>query len=169
MNFQIWRTVGDEFLLVSASMLDAYISVAGIWGIKTKHKRNEHAVFEDEVCGDFYYMTDKGKNWKKFVALCPDLKQFELWDENSSRMCTLEQEQCIHYAGLQNAPFNEKLIELDKAELKEVDVKKQTAMGTIFPPNYTGDKYLYGSCILKIPAPHTIQVAFNKMAKEEGK
>jgi len=169
LNFQVWRTVGDEFLLASASMVEGYISIAGIWGIRTKQKRNEHAVFEDEVCGDYYYMTNKGKNWKKFVALCPELKQFEFWDENSARIGTLEQEQCLYYAGLQDAPFNDRILELDKAGLKEVDVMKEKARGTIFPPSYyTGGTYLYGSCVLKLPAPDTIQVAFSKMAKEES-
>jgi len=112
-------------------------------------------------------MTDKGKNWKKFIALCPQLKQFELWDENMTRIGTLEQEQCIYYAGLKDAPFNEQILELEKADLKEVDVSK--ANGTIFPTSYLGHTYLYGSAILKLPAPSTIQVAFKELCQEEAK
>ena len=171
MNFQIWRSSGDEFALIGAGMDETgYLSFAGIWGIRTKQKRdNEHAVFFDEVGGDYYYMTNKGKNWKKFVALCPELQQFEFWDENKARLGTLEQEQCIYYAGLQNAPFNEQILELTKAGLKEVDVKKERDRGTIFPHHYTGETYLYGSCMLGLPAPDAIQVAFNNIAKEETK
>jgi hypothetical protein len=169
MNFTIWRTVGDEFLMAGASMVDGYISISGIWGIKTKQiRKGEHAVFEDEANGDYYYMTDKGKNWKKMVALCPELKQFEFWDENIARVGTLDQEQCIHYAGMKDAPFNEKMLELDKAGLREVDVDAERKRGTIFPPHYTAQSYLYGTCILKLPAPDAIQVAFNNMAKEEA-
>jgi hypothetical protein len=46
--------------LLSASLVEGgYLSFAGIWGIKTKQfRKGEHAVFADEVCGDYYYMTD---------------------------------------------------------------------------------------------------------------
>lgn len=170
MNFTIWRATASEFALIGCSLKeDRYISVAGIWGIRTKNKtEGQHAVFEDEANEEYYYMTDKGKNWKKFIALCPELKQFEFWDENLARIGTIEQEQCIYYAGLQHAPFNEQILELDKAGLKVVDVESEKKKGTIFPAYYTGETYLYGSCILRLPVPDTIQVAFNNIAREEG-
>lgn len=173
MSFTIWRATASEFALIACTLKeDRYISVAGIWGIRTKKRaENQHAVFEDETAEggtDYYYMTEKGKNWNKFTSFCPELKQFEFWDENIARVGTLEQEQCIHYAGLKNAPFNEQMLELDKAGLREVDVEAEKKRGTIFPPHYTGQNYLYGTCVLKLPIPDTIQVAFNNIAKEEG-
>ena len=51
MNFTIWRATASEFALIACTLKeDRYISVAGIWGIRTKQKReNEQAVFEDET------------------------------------------------------------------------------------------------------------------------
>ena len=169
MNCQIWRASQDEFILVGGTLSEGgYLSFAGIWGIRTKNKRdNELPVFTDETSGDYYYMTDKGKNWKKFIALCPQLKQFEFWDENIARVGTLEQEQCIYYAGLKDAPFNEQILELQKADVKEVDVA--TSKGTIFPSHFLGKTYLYGSAILKLPAPNDIQIAFKDLCQEEAK
>jgi len=169
LNCQIWRASQDEFILVGGTLSEGgYLSFAGIWGIRTNNKRdNELPVFTDETSGDYYYMTDKGKNWKKFIALCPQLKQFELWDENIARVGTLEQEQCIYYAGLKDAPFNEQILELQKADLKEVDVA--TSKGTIFPSHFLGKTYLYGSAILKLPASNDIQIAFKDLCQEEAK
>lgn len=169
MNCQIWRASESEFILVGATLADGgYLSFAGIWGIRTKGKRdNELPVFTDETSGDYYYMTDKGKNWKKFIALCPQLKKFEFWDENHARMGTLEQEQCLYYAGLQDAPFNERVLELERADLKEVDVA--SAKGTIFPPQFLGKTYLYGSAMLRLPATNDIQIAFKELCQEEAK
>ena len=142
-----------------------YLSFAGIWGIKTKQKReNEHAVFADEACGDYYYMTNKGKNWKKFKGICPELEQFELWDENKARAGTYEQELLLYRVGALHAPYNEQLLELEKAGLKEVDVASAT--NTMFPPHYTGKTYTYGTLMLQLPAPNSIQIAFKELAKE---
>jgi hypothetical protein len=165
-NFQIWRSSGDEFVLLSASLVEGgYLSFAGIWGIRTKQKRdNEHAVFVDEVCGDYYYMTEKGKNWRKFKALCPELEQFEFWDENKARAGTYEQELLLYRVGASCDPYNDQLLELDKAGLKEVDVASAT--NTMFPPHYTGKTYTYGTLILQLPAPNNIQIAFKELARE---
>ena len=143
----------------------SYLSFAGIWGIKTKQKRdNEIAVFEDETCGYYYYMTNKGKNWKKFKALCPELEQFEFWDENKAKTGTYEQELLLYRVGASCDPYNDQLLELDKAGLKEVDVASAT--NTIFPPHYTGKTYTYGTLMLQLPAPNSIQIAFKELAKE---
>lgn len=166
MNCTIWRTLGDEFALIGASLEQGgYLSFAGIWGIKTKNKReNEQAVFEDETCGDYYYMTNKGKNWKKFKALCPELEQFEFWDENKAKTGTYEQELLLYRVGASCDPYNDQLLELDKAGLKEVDVASAT--NTIFPPYYTGKTYTYGTLMLQLPAPNSIQIAFKELARE---
>lgn len=165
MNFQIWKSNADEFALVGGTLQEGgYLSFAGIWGIRTKQRRNEYAVFEDETSGDFYYMTSKGKNWSKFKALCPELEQFEFWDENKARAGTYEQELLLYRVGALNAPHNEQLVELEKAGLKEVDVASATH--TIFPPHYTGNTYTYGSLMLQLPAPNSIQIAFKELAKE---
>lgn len=166
MNCTIWRTLGDEFALIGASLEQGgYLSFAGIWGIKTKNKReNEHAVFEDETCGDYYYMTNKGKNWKKFKALCPELEQFEFWDENKAKTGTYEQELLLYRVGASCDPYNDQLLELEKAGLKEVDVASAT--NTIFPPHYTGNTYTYGTLMLQLPAPNSIQIAFKELARE---
>jgi len=166
MNCTIWRTLGDEFALIGASLEQGgYFSFAGIWGIKTKNKReNEQAVFEDEVGGDYFYMTNKGKNWKKFKALCPELEQFEFWDENKARAGTYEQELLLYRVGASCDPYNDQLLELDKAGLKEVDVASAT--NTIFPPHYTGKTYTYGTLMLQLPAPNSIQIAFKELARE---
>lgn len=168
MNCTIWRTQGDEFVLLSASLVEGgYLSFAGIWGIKTKNKReNEHAVFSDEVCGDYYYMTDKGKNWRKFKGICPELEQFEFWDENKARAGTYEQELLLYRVGALTAPYNEQLIELEKAGLKEVDVASAT--NTMFPPHYIGKTYIYGTLMLQLPAPNNIQIAFKELATKES-
>ena len=166
MNCTIWRTLGDEFALIGASLEQGgYFSFAGIWGIKTKNKReNEQAVFEDEAGGDYYYMTNKGKNWKKFKALCPELEQFEFWDENKARAGTYEQELLLYRVGASCDPYNDQLLELDKAGLKEVDVASAT--NTMFPPHYTGKTYTYGTLMLQLPAPNSIQIAFKELARE---
>jgi hypothetical protein len=166
MNCTIWRTLGDEFALIGASLEQGgYLSFAGIWGIKTKQKRdNEIAVFEDETCGDYYYMTNKGKNWKKFKALCPELEQFEFWDENKAKTGTYEQELLLYRVGASCDPYNDQLLELDKAGLKEVDVASAT--NTIFPPHYTRKTYTYGMLMLQLPAPNSIQIAFKELARE---
>jgi len=166
MNCTIWRTSGDEFVLLSASLVEGgYLSFAGIWGIKTKNKReNEQALFEDEAGGDYFYMTSKGKNWKKFKALCPELEQFEFWDENKARAGTYEQELLLYGVGASCDPYNDQLLELDKAGLKEVDVASAT--NTIFPPHYTGKTYTYGTLMLQLPAPNNIQIAFKELARE---
>jgi len=166
MNCTIWRTLGDEFALIGAELSeDGYLSFAGIWGIKTKNKReNEHAVFEDEAGGDYYYMTSKGKNWKKFKALCPELEQFEFWDENKARAGTYEQELLLYRVGASCDPYNDQLLELEKAGLREVDVVSAT--NTIFPPHYTGKTYTYGTLMLQLPAPNNIQIAFKELARE---
>jgi len=168
LNCQVWRASENEFILVGATLSDGgYLSFSGIWGIRTKNKRDgECAVFTDETSGDYYYMTDKGKNWKKFIALCPQLKQFEFWDENITRAGTLEQEQCIYYAGLGDASFNDKILELEKADLKEVDVA--SVKGTLFPSHFLGKTYLYGSAILRLPAPNDIQIAFKELCQKEA-
>lgn len=168
MNFQIWRSSGDEFVLIGAGLEQGgYLSFAGIWGIKTKQKRdNEHAVFFDEVGADYYYMTSKGKNWKKFKALCPELEEFEFWDENKARAGTYEQELLLYRVGAFDAPYNEKLLELDKAGLKEVDVASAT--NTIFHPHYTEKTYTYGTLMLQLPAPNNIQIAFKELATKES-
>jgi hypothetical protein len=168
MNFQIWRSSGDEFVLIGAGLEQGgYLSFAGIWGIRTKQKREgEHAVFFDEVGSDYYYMTSKGKNWKKFKALCPELEQFEFWDENKARKGTYEQELLLYRVGALNAPYNDQLLELEKAGLKEVDVASAT--NTIFPPNYTGKTYTFGTLMLQLPAPNNIQIAFKELATKES-
>jgi hypothetical protein len=168
MNFQIWRSSDDEFVLIGAGLQHCgYLSFAGIWGIKTKQiRQNEHAVFVDEVGGDYYYMTNKGKNWKKFKSLCPELEQFEFWDENKARAGTYEQELLLYRVGAFNAPYNEKIIELEKAGLKEIDVS--SAINTIFPPHYKGKTYTYGTLMLQLPAPNNIQIAFKELATKES-
>ena len=167
MNTQIWRSSAGEFVLLGASLEQGgYLSFAGIWGIRTKQKRNEHAVFVDEVGGDYYYMTDKGKNWKKFKGLCPELEQFEFWDENKARMGTYEQELLLYRVGALRAPYNEQLLELERVGLKEVNV--ESATNTIFPPHYTGKTYTYGTLMLQLPAPNSIQIAFKELATKES-
>ena len=168
MNFQIWRSQGDEFVLIGAGLEQGgYLSFAGIWGIRTKQKReSEQAVFFDEVGGDYYYMTNKGKNWKKFKALCPELEQFEFWDENKARAGTYEQELLLYRLGASCDAYNDQLLDLDKAGLKEVDVASAT--NTIFPPHYTGKTYTYGTLMLQLPAPNSIQIAFKELATKES-
>jgi hypothetical protein len=167
MNFQIWRSAGDEFVLIGASLQEGgYMSFAGIWGIRTKQKREQHAVFIDETCGDYYYMTEKGKNWKKFIAMCPELEVFELWDENISTLGTLEQEKYLYEAGLRHSPLQDQLLALEKAGLKNVMVAQ--ANGTIFPPHYLGSEYTYGTLALKVPAPNDIQIAYKNLAMRES-
>ena len=168
MNFQIWRSQGDEFVLIGAGLEQGgYLSFAGIWGIRTKQKReSEQAVFFDEVGGDYYYMTNKGKNWKKFKALCPELEQFEFWDENKARAGTYEQELLLYRVGASSDAYNEQLLELDKAGLKEVEVASAT--NTMFPPHYTGKNYTYGTLMLQLPAPNSIQIAFKELATKES-
>ena len=168
MNCTIWRTQVDEFVLLSGSLAEGgYLSFAGIWGIKTKQfRKGEHAVFADEVCGDYYYMTEKGKNWRKFKGICPELEQFEFWDENKARAGTYEQELLLYRVGALSAPYNDQLLELEKAGLKEVDVASAT--NTMFPPHYTGKTYTYGTLMLQLPAPNNIQIAFKELATKES-
>jgi len=167
MNFQIWRAIGDEFVLIGANLQEGgYMSFSGIWGIRTKQKREQHAVFIDETCGDYYYMTEKGKNWKKFKALCPELEQFEFWDENKARAGTYEQELLLYRVGALNAPYNDQLLELEKAGLKEVDVASAT--NTMFPPHFAGKTYTYGTLMLQLPAPNDIQIAYKNLAIRES-
>ena len=68
--------------------------------------------------------------------------------------------------GASNAPYTDQLLELDKAGLKEVDVASATS--TMFPPHYTGKTYTYGTLMLQLPAPNSIQIAFKELATKES-
>ena len=170
MNFQIWRAKEGEFVLIGCSLTeDAYISISGIWGIQTKKRiESEHAVFEDESAEggtDYYYCTGKGKNWPKFISLCPELKDFEFWDENKGRLGTLEQEQFLFCDKLKNAHFTECLQSLRVQNLDNVEIAKTT--GTIFPPHYKSSVYTYGTLMLSLPLPDTLKLQLKQLAQKE--
>jgi len=167
-NFQIWRAKQGQWILLGCSMkAGGFISISGLWGVSQSQRVQGLApVFEDESSGTFFYMKDKGKNWRLFKALCPELAEFEFWDENEHRMGTFEQEAFLHEKGMTHAPYVEKIEALANAGLKEVQSIKAT--GTNFPPNYLGDKYLYGTLDLSLPMPNDLQARFKQIAHKEG-
>jgi len=170
MSFQIWRAIAQEFVLIGCTLIeDRYISIAGIWGIRTKNKiEGQHAVFEDETAEggtDYYYCTGKGKNWPKFIAFCPELAPFEFWDENKARIGTLEQEKYLFTHDLKESHYAECIEALRNANIANVSVKH--SIGTIFPPYYKGDIYTYGTLILSLPITDEIQLKFKQLAEKE--
>ena len=170
MNFQLWRVIAHEFVLIGCTLSqDRYISIAGIWGIKTKNiVAGEKAVFEDETAEggtDYYYCTGKGKNWPKFIAFCPELEPFEFWDENKARIGTLEQEQYLFTHNLKEAHFAECMEALRKANLANINIKD--TKGTIFTPHFKSDIYTYGTLILSLPITDEIQLQFKQLAIKE--
>jgi hypothetical protein len=166
-NFQIWRAKQGQWILLGCSMRSGgFISISGLWGISQAQRvAGLTPVFEDESSGTFFYMKDKGKNWNLFKALCPDLAEFEFWDENEHRIGTFEQEKFLYEQGMSNARYIEKLEALEGVGLKEVDITKAT--GTHFPPSYMGEKYLYGTLDLALPMPNDLQLKFKQIAKKE--
>lgn len=143
-----------------------YISISGIWGFISKAREPINPVFEDESSGLYFYMKDKGKNWSLFKALCPSLEEFEFWDENEARMGTLEQEKYLYENGLFYEQYSAQIEALHFAGLKEVSVSKST--GTNFPPNFMGDKYLYGSLVLSLPMPNDLQARYKQLITKEN-
>jgi len=167
LNCQIWRATEEDWILLGLCMMEGgYLSISGVWGKTLKAPvKGEKAVFEDEANGRWHYYLDKGKNWAITKRLCPELAEFEFWDENKTRIGTYTQEKHLWDAGLFNASYVEKIASLEKAGLKEVPIDVED--GTLFDPKYKAEKYLYGSSILAIPLPNKIQSQIRKIAKQE--
>lgn len=157
-------------MLLGATMEHGgYISIGGIWGFSSRAKGDGLSpVFEDETSRTSYYMKEKGKNWKVFRTLCPDLKKFEFWDENRTRSGTHKQELYLYENGLLWSSFGEKMIALENAGLREVSSRDPEDIA-LFPPNYTGEKYLYGSLVLSLPMPKHLQYDFEDFCRKEQK
>jgi len=144
-----------------------FISISGIWGVATKSKiHGISPAFEDESSGLCFYFKDKGKNWKLFKNLCPELSDFEFWDENETRMGTIEQEKFLFENGLFNSSYSEQVQRLEQAGLKEVDVAK--SRGTNFPPDFMGNSYLYGTLSLSLPMPQELQIKYKQLITKEN-
>lgn len=145
-----------------------FISISGIWGVATRNRiQGISPAFEDESSGTCFYFKDKGKNWKLFKGLCPELAEFEFWDENETRMGTIEQEKFLFDNGLSGSPYAEQIQRLDEAGLKEVDVSKSE--GTNFPPSFMGQTYLYGTLNLSFPMPQELQIKYKQIITKESK
>lgn len=157
-------------MLLGASMLEGgYISIAGVWGVARREKTKDITpAFEDETSGTCYYMIDKGKNWPLFLGLCPDLKKFQFWDENKTRAGTFRQEWYLYENNLLYRPFSEQLEALEKAGLKDVDVLDKDDIA-IFPPDYRGTTYTYGTLVLSLPMPKHLQWDFKELCEKENR
>lgn len=143
-----------------------YISISGIWGFISKARQPVSPTFEDESSGLYFYMKDKGKNWPLFTKLCPELEEFEFWDENENRIGTLEQERFLYKSEFYYGQYAEQLHALERAGLKEVEVAKSE--GTNFPPSFMGEKYLYGTLSLSLPMPHNLQIKLKELITKEN-
>ena len=169
MNCTIWRTKENRWMLVGASMAEAgYISISGLWGVITRSKESIPPVLEDESSGRYFYMKEKGKNWPFFTAMCPELKKFQFWDENRARHGTYRQEWYLFSQGLLYSPFTEQIEALQRAGLKEVDPLDKDDIA-IFPPDYRGKTYLYGTLVLSLPMPKHLQWDFKELCDNENK